>query len=168
MLSADLELLKHTLWTREKVQQVATPPAARRLSTLARIDYEDAFLVWTPAAQRRSGEEWARVILNDAPLATRTSLLMGWSSLGLRLQPARSDGYVLGWKVLVSRPDFVLLGAGSPLGFRAQLLCKAERSAILFCTFVHKRNALARTLWKRVEPAHLRVLPRLLGQARIP
>jgi hypothetical protein len=159
---------ENTRWTREKVQQIAPPMAAHRLSTLARIDYEDAFLIWTAVAAEQTGEEWAAVILEDAPLATRSSLLMGWSSLGLRLHPARSDGYVLGWKVLASPPDFVLLGADSPLGLRAQLLCKRERHAILFCTFVEKRNAMARTIWARVEPIHRRVLPRVLGQASIP
>jgi hypothetical protein len=144
---------ENTRWTREKVQQIAPPMAAHRLSTLARIDYEDAFLIWTAVAAEQTGEEWAAVILEDAPLATRSSLLMGWSSLGLRLHPARSDGYVLGWKVLASPPDFVLLG---------------ERHAILFCTFVEKRNAMARTIWARVEPIHRRVLPRVLGQASIP
>jgi hypothetical protein len=152
----------------DKVQQVATPPLARRLSTLARIDYEDAFLIWTGAAEQRNAEEWARVIFEDAPFATRSSLLFGWSSLGLRLKPARSDGYVLGWKVLASATDFVLLGAYSPLGLHAQLLCKRERDAVLFCTLVEKRNALGSAIWAQMEPVHRRVVPRILGIARIP
>ncbi len=39
-----------------KVRQVTLPPAARALSTLSHVDYEDAFLVETGSAQDRTGE----------------------------------------------------------------------------------------------------------------
>jgi hypothetical protein len=42
-----------------RVRQVTLPPAARALSTLSRVDYEDAFLVETGPAQDRTGEQWA-------------------------------------------------------------------------------------------------------------
>jgi Protein of unknown function (DUF2867) len=168
MSPTNIDLLKRAPWPRDKVQQIATPPVARRLSTLAHIDYEDAYRIRTGAADQRTGEEWARVIFEDAPFTARGSLLVGWSSLGLRLNPARSDGHVLGWKILASAPDFVLLGADSPLGLRAQLLCERERHAVLFCTLVEKRNAVGRTIWARVEPVHRRVVPRVLRQASIP
>ncbi len=42
------------------VRQVTLPPAARALSTLSHVDYEDAFLVETGPAQDRTGEQWAR------------------------------------------------------------------------------------------------------------
>jgi hypothetical protein len=45
---------------------VSTAPlAARALSTLCHVDYEDAFLVETGPAQDRTGEQWARAILED-------------------------------------------------------------------------------------------------------
>ena len=53
------------------VRQVTPPPAARALSTLCHVDYEDAFLVGTGPAQDRTGEQWARAILEDAPVSTR-------------------------------------------------------------------------------------------------
>ena len=168
MAAGPMDIIKHTLWSRDKVQQVATPPAARRLSMLNRIDFEDAYRTWTEAAERLTSEEWARVILEDAPIAARSSLLAGWASLGLRLNPMRSDGYVLGWKVLASASDFVVLGADSPLGLGAELLCKREPHAVLFCTLVEKRNAVGRANWARTEPVHRLVVPRLLGLARIP
>ena len=67
------------------VRQVPLPPAARALSTLPRVDYEDAFLVETGPAQDRTAEQWARAILEDAPASTRNALSRGWSRLGLRL-----------------------------------------------------------------------------------
>lgn len=143
------------------------PPATRSLSTLSHVDYEDAFLVETGPAKDRTGEQWARAILEDAPILTRSALLLGWSSLGLRLSSARSDRYVLGWKVLGSTPDFALLAAGSRLGLPAQLLFKRQRHTLLFCTFVQQENAIARAVWAGVEPVHRQVVPYVLEQASL-
>lgn len=60
-----------------RVRQVTLPPAARALSTLAHVDYEDAFLVETGPAQDRTGEQRARAILEDAPVSTRNALCRG-------------------------------------------------------------------------------------------
>ncbi|MDT5233193.1 MAG: hypothetical protein QOI39_3693, partial [Mycobacterium sp.] len=49
-----------------RVRQVAVPPAARALSTLARIDYADTFVLDT-GPDDRTPEEWARAILEGAP-----------------------------------------------------------------------------------------------------
>ena len=160
-------LLRRTPYTPGVVRQVATPPAARRLSTLSRIDYEDAFLLETGPAQDRTGEQWARAILEEAPIPTRSALLLGWSSLGLRLGPTRSDRCVLGWKVLVSTSGFALLAAGSRLGLPAQLLFKRQRHTLLFCTFVQHENTIARALWAGVEPVHRQVVPYVLEQASL-
>ncbi len=52
----------------------ALPSAARTLSTLSHVDYEDVFLVETGPAQDRTGEQWARAILEGAPTSTRNTL----------------------------------------------------------------------------------------------
>ena len=82
-----------------RVCQVAVPPAARTLSTLAHIDYEDAFLVEIGPAQDRTGEQWARAILEDAPIIMRRALRWSWFALGLQLGSTRSDRHVLGWEL---------------------------------------------------------------------
>jgi len=46
------------------VRQVTPPPAARALSTLCHVDYEDAFLAETGPAQDRTGEQWPGRSLN--------------------------------------------------------------------------------------------------------
>jgi hypothetical protein len=77
-------------------RQVASPPAARALSMLSYVDSSK------PArAQDRTGEEWVRAVLEDAPMSTRNALSMGWFALGLRLGSTRSDRSVLGWEVRV-------------------------------------------------------------------
>ena len=146
------------------VRQIAVPPAVRELSTLARVDYADAFLVPTAAAGARTAEGWARAVLQDAPLAVRTSLLSGWSALGLKL--SRREGSVLGWDVLSSTPDVALLGAESHLGLRGRLLFRREPDALLFSTLVQQDNPVARAVWAGVEAAHVRIVRRILEQAR--
>jgi hypothetical protein len=147
------------------VRQVAVPPSARALCTLARIDYEDAFLVQIGPVEDRTAEQWARAILEGAPAMMRRMLLLGWSALGLQLGPTGSDGFVLGWAVRRSTPDFVLLGASSRLGLRAELLFERRQQSLLFDTFVQKENRMARTMWAAVEPLHRPIVRDLLEHA---
>ena len=148
-----------------RARQIAVPPAARALSTLRRIDYEDAFFVAASPGQEGSGEQWARAVLEGAPLMVRARLLRGWCLLGLRLGWPGSRRRILGWRIRRADPDFVLLSAGSRLGMPGELLFKREDSGLLFATFVQQRNSLARAIWGRAEPAHERVVSSLLTQA---
>ncbi len=147
------------------VRQVAVPPAARAISTLPHVDYEDAFLVEIGSAQDRTAEQWARAILEEAPLIMRSALRWAWSALGLQLGSTGSDRFVLGWEVRRSTPDFVLLGAGSRLGLSAELLLKRQRQTLLFDTFVQKKNHIARAVWAGVELGHRPVVRYVLEQA---
>jgi hypothetical protein len=151
--------------TPRRVRQVALPPAARTLSTLSHIDYEDAFLVETGPSQHRTGEQWARAILEDAPIVIRRQLRWGWFALGLKLGGTRSDRSVLGWEVVRSTPDFALLGASSRLGMPAELLFERQQHTLLVATFVEQQNPIARAMWAAVAPRHRRVVPYLLARA---
>jgi hypothetical protein len=141
------------------------PPATRALSTLSHVDYEDAFLIETGRAQDRTGEQWARAILEDAPTSMRSALRWGWFALGLRLGSTRSDRLVLGWEVRRSTPDFVLLGASSRLGLQGEVLFKRQQRRLLFATFVQQENPVARAVWGGVAPGHRQVVRYLLEQA---
>jgi hypothetical protein len=147
------------------VRQVAVPSAARALCTLTHIGYEDAFLVEIAPVEDRTAEQWAEAILEDAPGITRSALRLGWSALGLRLGPTRSDGFVLGWEVRRSSPDYALLRAGARLGLAAELLFKRQQQLLLFATFVQQENRIARAMWAGVEPAHRPIVRYLLEQA---
>ena len=147
------------------VRQIQVPSTARALCTLSHVDYEDAFLVDIGSVDDQTPEQWARAILEDAAAATRSALLRGWSALGLRLDPTRSDGFVLGWEVRCSTPDFVLLGAGSRLGLPAELLFKRQQKRLLFATFVQQENCIARAVWAGVEPVHRPIVRDILEQA---
>ena len=52
------------------------PEAVRALTTLAEPDYVDLFTVTTPQATDNSAEEWARAVLEQAPLARRNARLL--------------------------------------------------------------------------------------------
>jgi hypothetical protein len=149
------------------VRQIEVPAAARTRSTLARIDYEDAFLVETGSAGHRTGEQWARATLEDAPVAMRRRLRWGWFALGLKLGEAPPDRSVLGWEIRSSTPDFVLLGVPSRLGLRGQLLFESQPDALLFATFVQHQNPIARATWAAITSRHRRVVAHLLKQARL-
>ncbi len=151
--------------TGDTVVQIALPPAARALSTFSRIDYEDAFFVDADPGRDRTAEQWARAVLEDAPLIVRRRLRRGWRALGLKLGSARSGRRVLGWEVRRSTPDLVLLAAGSRIGMPGELLFKRERHGLLFATFVQQKNPVARAVWARIAPRHQRVVRSLLTQA---
>jgi hypothetical protein len=147
------------------VRQVAVPPAAGARSTLAHVDYADAFVVDMRAAQSRTAEEWARAIVEGAPPSVQRRLRWGWAALGLELAPARSDRFVLGWEVRRNSPDIVLLGAGSRIGMPAELLLERRQRSLLFATFVQHDNVIARAVWDAAEPVHVPVVRQVLEQA---
>jgi hypothetical protein len=148
------------------VRQVTVPKNARALSTLPHVDYEDAFIVGTGPAQDRTAEQWARAILEGAPIAIRQPLQAGWRSLGLQLGSSRSDGFVLGWEVRRSTPEVALLGARSRLGLHAELLFKRRKQTLLYATFVQQENLLGRAVWAGVDLVHRPVVRHVLLSAR--
>jgi hypothetical protein len=147
------------------VRQIAVPIAARALCSLARIDYADAFLLETGPGDDRTPEEWARAILEDAPTAVRSKLLLGWSAIGLKVANGHSARSVLGWDVRASGLEFVLLGADSRIGMPGELLFMPGRDALVFATFVQQNNPIARAVWAATESTHVPVVRDLLEQA---
>jgi hypothetical protein len=148
---------------RGPVSQVLLPADARALSTLSRVDYEDAFIVDTDGD--RTAEQWARAVFNDAPLAVRARLVSGWMGLGLKLGGPWSAHRMLGWRVKQSTAGVMLLAADSWLGLQAELLFRRESRGLLFATFVQQNNPAARAVWVRITPTHLTVVRSLLEHA---
>ena len=146
------------------VRQVDVPSSARALSTLPRIDYCDAFLFDVGSRRDESAEDLIREVFEGAPLAVRTQLLSGWSTIGLKVSSG-SEGSVLGWDVRRAVPEHVLLGADSRIGMPGELLLRKEDGALLFATFVAQRNLVARAVWTVTEPVHVRVVRDVLTQA---
>jgi hypothetical protein len=148
-----------------RARQVEVPAAARALSSLHRIDYEDAFLAGTAGTPDLTPERWARAMLEDAPAKMRLALRWTWLVLGLRLGWGRSGQRVLGWRISRSSPDFVLLAAGSLLGMQAELLLERRDGTLLCATFLQQHNPLARAAWAPIQPGHRQAVPDLLDRA---
>ena len=156
----------HTEIAETGVRQVTPLPGTRDMSTLGRIDYEDAFVVPLRAPSALSAEQWMRRILEGAPPAIRLQLLSGWSALGLKVSLTGSDRSVLGWPIRASDPDLILLGAESRVGMPGELLLRREDDGLLFATFARHDNPLVRALWARVVPGHVRTVRMLLERVR--
>jgi hypothetical protein len=145
------------------VSTVSLPADARALSTLPRIDYQDAFRV--NAGVERTPDQWLHAVISDAPLGVRARLVAGWLALGLKLGPPRAPRRVLGWEVKHSDPSYVLLAADSWLGLRGELLFRTEPGGLLFATLIQLNNPAARAVWARITPRHQDVVRSLLSHA---
>ena len=101
-----------------RARPIGLPHAARALSTLSRIDYEDAFFVRPGPGLDRTGEQWARAVLEGAPRGMRARLLRG-------VVPARPQARV----TLVAPPGAGLADPAQYPGFRAAGGRVADRHA---------------------------------------
>ena len=148
-----------------RVREIAVPAGARELSSLSRIDYEDAFMVYGSPPPVVSCERWARAVMEDTPVPVRAKLLCGWWALGLKVGSPLSSQRVLGWEIRRREFDCVLLGAGSRLGLSGELLLRREPEGMLFATFASLANPVASAAWGRIEARHRAVVRSLLGHA---
>ena len=148
-----------------QVRELSELGAARALCTLQRIDYQDAFAIQAQPRLADTGEQWARAVLEGAPLRMRVQLVGGWLALGLKLGTPWSKRNVLGWPVVHRTPDAVLLGAGSRFGLAGQLLFMRDGDELLFSTLVQLDNTVARTVWRRIDVQHRLVVRWLLSAA---
>jgi hypothetical protein len=117
------------------------------------------------SAEQRSAEQWARAMFEGAPVGLRTFLVRTWPLLGVRLGPLHSAGYVLGWRILKSTPDFVVLQARSGAGVTIRLVVQTDGRSVLAGTFVRCQGLPGRALWFAIAPIHRLVVSRLLGEA---
>jgi hypothetical protein len=147
------------------VREISLPASARQLTALSRVDYTDAFLLDAPHALDRTGEEWARAMLEDAPASTRRALRRGWFALGIRLGSSDDPERVLGWPVRETSPDHAVLAARSLTGLEPELLFKREAGGLLFATLIKLNNPLTRAGWSAFSPQHRRVVRHLLERA---
>ncbi|WP_157006935.1 hypothetical protein [Agromyces laixinhei] len=156
--------------TPHMAHEIQVPPEVRALSTLSRIDYQNAVLVETDtrpdSALQRTAEQWARAALEDAPAEIRRTLTQQWTArFGLQLEPAHPDRHVLGWPIRRSAPDHALLGTASDNGLQAELLIQCRPDALLFASFIQHDTDDARARWAEAEHLHAPAMCRLLDDA---
>lgn len=147
------------------VREIEVPADAVALSTLAGVNYTDAFCVELPAGPARSGEEWARETFEGAPTRTGAWLRCGWRLLGLRLAPSGGAGTILGWRLRHGDADFALIALDSWIGLSGELLFRPDPGGLLFATLAERKNPAARAIWAPIAPLHRRIIPALLRRA---
>jgi hypothetical protein len=148
-----------------RARRIEVTEEIRAFDTLAEADYSAAWEVMISAGDRRSAEQWARAIFEGAPRALRAFVVTGWiAGLRLRLGPRRSPDYVLGWTVVTTTPDLVILSVQSWM-MTAHLMVSVEEKRVVLGSFVRYEKRGASALWSTVQPLHHQILPYLFGRA---
>lgn len=132
-------------------------------------DYEVAFEIERPEGVPRSAERWARAMFEEAPLAMRWFLIVGWSAITCRISPRRSPARILGWQIESTSPQTAVIAVRAWVGLTSRLIFFADDDLVTVASFVRFTGPvtpLARVVWAATVPLHERILPHLLTAAR--
>lgn len=144
------------------VDRIEPDDALLACTTLEVIDHIDVHLLRTDA--RRSPQQWAREILENASATRALSLRAGWTLLGIKLQYGDRDA-VAGWSVAHDDTEYIRLQSDSCTGLTGELVTRVTGEGVVFATFVRVDGAVARFLWDRALAAHLMIVATLLAEA---
>ncbi|MBB4683704.1 nitroreductase/quinone reductase family protein [Amycolatopsis jiangsuensis] len=125
-------------------------------------DYTSTVDIERPAGDRRTAEQWARAVWEEASSPMRLFLRTGWWCLGLRGRPA--PGRVLGWTVAESAPHRIVLENPSRI-MTSRNVVRLDEKRVRWTTDVDFDRAPARFLWSLAAPIHHRVIPARLRRA---
>jgi hypothetical protein len=135
----------------------------QELAGLDPIHCREAFAIDVDTDRRP--EDWSRLILEDASPGKRAAMLRAWTLLGLKLAPLNADGQILGWRVLRSGADAVVLAAESSSGLSARIVLTANPRRVVHAMVVRYDRWFGRPIWQFVAPKHRRFVKGLLGDA---
>lgn len=133
------------------------------LAGLEPVHYREAFAIDVDTDRRPV--EWSRLIMEDASPGKRAAMLRAWTLWGLKLAPANADGQILGWRILHSGADAVVLAAESISGLSARIVLTANPQRVVQVMVVRYDRWFARPLWQIVAPKHRRFVKGLLADA---
>jgi hypothetical protein len=158
----------HRVVTRLTLKRIASTALTERAQTCeTAADYVDVFETPLLHGDVRSAERALRDALGDTPGAPGSFIL--WVHrhvLRFRLGPYSAPDYIIGWPIMRSDHDEIVLATGGPL-MHGQLTLRrhAGRRAVL-TTRVHYRHKLtARAVWAMIGPLHRAVAPRLVQRS---
>jgi hypothetical protein len=138
------------------------PEPIRRLEPLADPDYADVFTLLTSHATERSGEAWARAVLEQTPIGRSAPRV--WRALGLRLGPPSSPHHVQGWQIADRGEGWIRLETRS-WSMTAHAVVHAEEGRLSLALFLRFYRAVAALIWLPVGRLHRRGVPPMLRQA---
>ena len=130
-------------------------------------DYVDVFEVPILAGDVRSAEEAFRDALGEKPGAQGSFVL--WIHrhvLRFRLGPYSSPEHIIGWPIMHSDHDEVVLATGGPL-MRGQLKLRREdgQRAVLTTRLHYRHKIAAPAVWAIIGPLHRIMAPRLMERS---
>ena len=158
----------HRIVVRRTLKRVAAAVLDERAQTgETAADYVDVFEVPIAVGDARTAEQAFRDGLGDKPGAGgRLVLWIHRNVLRLRLGPPRSAGHLIGWQIVRSDPDELVLATRGPL-MRGELTLRRQdgRRAALTTRLHYRRRIAARAVWALIGPLHRVVAPRLMRRS---
>lgn len=158
----------HRIAVRRTLKRVAAAVLDERARTgETAADYVDVFEVPIAAGDARTAEQCFRDGLGDRPGAGgKLVLWIHRNVLRLKLGPARSSGHLIGWPIVRSDPDELVLATGGPL-MRGELTLRRQdgQRAVLTTRLHYRRRVTARAVWALIGPLHRVVAPRLMQRS---
>lgn len=158
----------HRVVVRRALKRVAASVLAERARTgEAAADYVDVFEVPLTPGDGRTAERTFRDALGGGPSAL--GKLVFWVHrhvLRLRLGPARSPDHLIGWRIVRSDPDeLVLVTSGALMRGELTLRRHDARRAVLTTRLHFRHRIAARVVWVLVGPLHRILAPRLMQRS---
>ena len=151
--------------------RTVSPPAVRVAPVASEVfdsdsaDYADGFAIDTRDPTSPSTEQWARASLEQAPVALRWLIVVGWRFvLRLRLGPRQSPDHILGWKIIRRQPEDTVLELRSKF-LTAHLVSRRAETHLSWSTFVRYDRRTAAFVWPPVSLVHRRTVPLALQLA---
>ncbi len=158
----------HRIAVRRTLKRVAATVLDSRAQTgETAADYVDVFEVPIAAGDVRTAEQSFRDGLGDRPgVGGNLVLWIHRNVLRLRLGPSRSSGHLIGWPIVRSDPDELVLATRGPL-MRGELTLRRQdgRRAVLITRLHYRRRVAARAVWALIGPLHRMVAPRLMRRS---
>jgi len=158
----------HRIVVRRTLKHVAATVLDSRAQTgETAADYVDVFEVPIAAGDVRTAEQSFRDGLGDRPgMGGNLVLWIHRNVLRLRLGPSRSSGHLIGWPIVRSDPDELVLATRGPL-MRGELTLRRQdgRRAVLITRLHYRRRVAARAVWALIGPLHRMVAPRLMRRS---
>ncbi|WP_327149199.1 hypothetical protein [Nocardia sp. NBC_01329] len=142
-------------------RQCEITESARARSGMTAYDYADQFVLFTGLAA--TPHEWARAALDEA--AGAKGQFVWRVVLGLRLTRRSGIEQVAGWRIADRGDSWITLEARSWL-FVGRLVVEVLDGSVSLACFLRYERPLGARVWGAVSPAHRRVAPLLLTDAR--
>jgi hypothetical protein len=129
-------------------------------------DYVDAFVLAPIDTSAKPAEAWLRAVLEGAPFVLRWLLLAGWLVvLGFRPGPSGSPDYILGWRIVETAPEQVVIEQRSWLMTAHLTMQVGDRQQLIWRTQVVYKHRAAKVVWFALGFVHRPVTRYLLSRA---